>query len=162
MLIMKYIAVILFFVLGFSACELSYKDVSKATKIDKAKLLKMVNDLRAKGCDCGGTVMPPAKKLDWDYELERAATAHSIDMYEQGYFSHTSLDGSSFSDRINGTNYEGRPSGENIAVGYKDEEAVFNGWKNSPGHCKNMMNAGHTDISVGRSGNYWTMDFGKK
>ena len=159
---MKYIAITLLFAISFSACELSYTDVSKAERIDKEKLLKMVNDLRAKGCDCGGTIMPPVKKIEWDYELERAAIAHSIDMNVQGYFSHTSLDGSSFADRINGTNYEGRPTGENIAVGYNTEEAVFNGWKNSPGHCQNMMNAGHTDISVGRSGNYWTMNFGKK
>lgn len=159
---MKYIFLFVLTIIVFSACELSYTDVSKSEKIDKQKLLDLVNDLRAKGCNCGGTVMPPTEKLEWDYELERAAIAHSIDMNEQNYFSHTSLDGASFADRINGTNYTGKPTGENIAVGYKNEEDVFNGWKNSPGHCKNMMNSGHTDISVGRSADYWTMNFGKK
>jgi uncharacterized protein YkwD len=144
------------------SCELEHKDNSMAEIISKKKLLDMVNKLRSEGCNCGATAMPPVGKLDWDYQIERAAIAHSIDMYVQGYFSHTSLDGSSFSDRINGTDYEGTPTGENIALGYPDEEAVFNGWLNSPGHCMNMMNAGHTDIAVGRSGNYWTMDFGRK
>ncbi len=152
----------LFIIISLSGCELAYEDISKAETIDKQKLLDLVNNLRSKGCDCGGTIMPPTTKLDWDYELERAAIAHSIDMSEQGYFSHTSLDGATYADRINGTDYEGSPRGENIAAGYESEEAVFNGWKNSPGHCRNMMNAGHTDISVGRSANYWTMNFGKK
>ncbi|RLD61052.1 MAG: CAP domain-containing protein [Bacteroidetes bacterium] len=147
---------------GLSGCELDHKDISKAETIDKNKLLDMVNELRESGCDCGGTYMPPAKKIEWDYQLERAAIAHSIDMSVQGYFSHTSLDGASYADRINGTDYSGNPAGENIAVGYGSEEAVFNGWRNSPGHCQNMMNSGHKDIAVGRSGSYWTMNFGRK
>ena len=155
--------IIIFLTLLFiTSCELDHKDVSKAEIIDKEILLDLVNDLRAKGCDCGGTIMPATTKLEWDYQLERAAIAHSIDMNVQGYFSHTSLDGATYADRINGTDYEGSPRGENIAAGYGNEEAVFNGWKNSPGHCKNMMNSGHTDIAVGRSGSYWTMNFGKK
>ncbi len=68
----------------------------------------------------------------------------------------------SFADRIRGTAYEGSPGGENIASGYANEEEVFNAWKNSEGHCKNMMNAKFTDIAVGRSENYWTMNFGIK
>jgi uncharacterized protein YkwD len=156
--IFSFIALLIF----FSSCELEHKDDSMAEIISKQKMLDMVNDIRIKGCDCGGTVMPPVGKLEWDYELERAALAHSIDMNVNNYFSHVSLDGSSFADRIKGTDYEGSPGGENIASGYRDEDAVFNGWKNSPGHCKNMMNGGFTDIAVGRSGNYWTMVFGRK
>ena len=147
---------------SLSLCELA--DVNKANveNIDKDKLLKLVNDLRTKGCNCGSTYMPPAGKLSWNEELERAATAHSVDMEKNNYFSHTGLDGSSFADRIKGTNYTGTPGGENIAYGYSTEEAVFNAWLNSEGHCKNMMNAGFSDIAVGKSGTYWTMNFGRK
>ncbi len=159
---MRSILFIFILIFSFQACELA--DVNKAdvVQIDKKKLLDLVNDLRKKGCDCGSTYMPPVDKLEWNDELERAATAHSIDMNENDYFSHTSLDGSSFADRIRGTAYEGSPGGENIASGYANEEEVFNAWKNSEGHCKNMMNAKFTDIAVGRSGNYWTMNFGIK
>ena len=159
---MQKVVLFILIVAAISSCELAHKDDSMAEIIGKKKLLEMVNQLRADGCDCGGTYMPPVGKLEWDYQLERAAIAHSIDMNVQGYFSHTSLDGSSYADRINGTDYEGSPGGENIAVGYQNEEAVFNGWRNSPGHCTNMMNASHTDIAVGRSGSYWTMVFGRK
>lgn len=159
---MNRIVVFLLLIAFISSCQLERKDDSLAEIISKKKLLDMVNDLRAKGCDCGGIYMAPVAPLKWDYQLERAAIEHSIDMNLQGYFSHVSLDGSSFADRINGTDYEGSPGGENIAVGYGNEDAVFNGWRNSPGHCQNMMNGRHTDIAVGRSGSYWTMVFGRK
>lgn len=155
--------VIFFVLLAFiSSCQLERKDESLAEIISKKKLQDLVNGLRAKGCDCGGTYMPPVASLKWDYQLERAAIEHSIDMNVRGYFDHVSPDGASYADRINGTDYEGYPGGENIAGGYPDEQSVFNGWRNSPGHCKNMMNGGHTDIAVGRSGSYWTMVFGRR
>ena len=156
------LSLILFTVFFLPACELADVNKANVVPIDEKKMLDLVNKLRAEGCMCGSTYMPPVDKLEWDDEIERAAIAHSVDMNENGYFSHTSLDGSSFSDRISGTAYEGSPGGENIAVGYTSEEAVFNGWKNSEGHCKNMMNGSFTDIAVGRSGDYWTMDFGRK
>ena len=152
--------IVLIFIL--SNCELERRDNSMAEIISKKKMLDLVNQLRKNGCDCGGTYMPPVGKLEWDYQLERAALAHSIDMNVQHYFSHVSPDGATFSNRINGTDYTGSPIGENIAMGYPDEESVFNGWRNSPGHCMNMMNGSATDIAVGRSGTYWTMELGKK
>ena len=145
-----------------SSCELSKVDDSLAEIIDQGKLSDHVNEIRSAGCQCGDTYMEPTDQLEWDNELERAAKAHSIDMNVEGYFSHTSLNGDTFADRISGTNYTGDPRGENIAVGYPDEESVFQAWKNSPGHCRNMMNPGHTDLAVGRSGSYWTMVFGRK
>ena len=158
----KFVIPLILVLLSTISCQLSIKDNSMAEIISKKKLLDLVSNLRAKGCDCGGTNMPQVKRLEWNYELERAATAHSIDMNVQNYFSHVSLDGASFSDRINGTEYLGNPGGENIAYGYGSEEDVFNAWRNSPGHCMNMMNGGFKDIAVGRSGTYWTMVFGKK
>lgn len=156
---------IIYLLLGLtliSACELKHTDNSPAEIINKNELLNLVNELRSKGCNCGSIAMPPVKKLNWDYQLERAALLHSIDMNTNSYFDHVSIDGSTYADRINGTSYQGSPGGENIAYGYPDEQSVFNGWRNSSGHCLNMMNAGFTDIAVGRSGNYWTMVFGKK
>lgn len=159
---MRSILFIFILIFSFQSCELANVNKAELKNIDKKKLLDLVNDLRKKGCNCGSTYMPPVDKLEWDNELERAATAHSIDMNENDYFSHTGLDGSSFADRIRGTAYEGSPGGENIALGYSNEEQVFNAWKKSEGHCKNMMNGKFTDIAVGRSGSYWTMNFGIK
>ena len=159
----KIIIPFLMLLVSFSSCELEHKEDSMSEIISKQKMLDLVNKLRTEGCDCGGTQMPSVGKLSWDYELERAAIAHSIDMNVNiNDISHTGSDGSSFADRINGTDYNGSPGGENVAYGYHSEEAVFNGWQSSAGHCRNMMNGSFTNIAVGRSGNYWTMVFGRK
>jgi uncharacterized protein YkwD len=146
----------------FTGCELEHTEQSQATLIDKQQLLELVNEQRKKGCKCGDKDMPPVDPLEWDDELERAAKAHSIDMNVESYFSHTSLDGSTFADRINGTEYEGSPGGENIAMGYADETSVISGWLNSAGHCRNIMNGSFTHMAVGRSGSYWTQVFGRE
>ena len=40
--------------------------------------------------------------------------------------------------------------GENIAAGYPNAQAVFDGWKNSPGHNSNMLGSGYTTIGIGK------------
>ena len=57
--------------------------------------------------------------------------------------------------------------GENIAAGYSTAAAVFQGWKNSPGHNANMLGANFKVVGVSLVyvagspyGYYWTTDFG--
>jgi len=57
--------------------------------------------------------------------------------------------------------------GENIAAGYTSAQAVFDGWKNSPGHNANMLSANYKVMGIARAytpgspyGWYWTNDFG--
>ena len=52
---------------------------------------------------------------NWDERLFEAARGHSEDMAAQGYFSHTSLDGRSFSQRITDAGYIWNTCSENIA-----------------------------------------------
>jgi uncharacterized protein YkwD len=78
------------------------------------------------------------------------------------YFSHTGLDGSNAGQRITLAGYTWAAYGENIAMGYSSEQAVMNGWLNSEGHCRNIMNGKFKEMGAGRDGNYWTQDFGSK
>ena len=134
-----------------------------ATGLDNAAMLKIVNDVRATGCTCGTTTMPPVVPLSWNDVLAAAALAHSLDMNATGDFSHNSSDGTSFSARITAAGYTNwRSLGENIAYGYTTEQAVFNGWLQSEGHCKNMMNASFKEMGAAKAGTYWTQDFGAK
>ncbi|CAG8475989.1 8560_t:CDS:2 [Cetraspora pellucida] len=48
--------------------------------------------------------------------------------------------------------YDWESLGENIANGYSDED--------SP-HRNNLLNPYYVDCGFGRSGNYWTQDFGR-
>jgi uncharacterized protein YkwD len=50
--------------------------------------------------------------------------------------------------------------GENIAFGPPTIAEVMQGWFNSPGHCKNLMNPEFKEIGVAEDRTYWVQDFG--
>lgn len=127
---------------------------------DKNILLQLVNEVRAKGCNCGTTAMPPVQPLSWNILLELAAAKHSKDMAENKYFSHTSPGGVTPQMRIQAAGYTYSWSGENIASGPSKEAAVISAWLKSEGHCKNIMSANYTEMGVGRANAIWTQVFG--
>jgi uncharacterized protein YkwD len=110
--------------------------------------------------------LPPFK---WNDKLFAAARGHSVDMAEHDYFSHDSLDGREFFERITTAGYQWSACAENIAAGYTSPETVMNGWMASPGHRANILSTGYCDIGVGYAyddastyGHYWTQDFGRQ
>lgn len=125
--------------------------------LDPALMLRLINEQRTAGCKCGNTDMPPVPKMKWNDLLAKAAYNHSIDMYTHRTLNHTSSDGRSPDDRIKAAGYSAATWGENIAVGYSNENSVIQGWMKSSGHCTNIMNKNLTEVGVGREGNYWTM-----
>jgi len=117
------------------------------------RVVELVNIERRKaGC--------PA--LAVDQRLAAAAQAHSTDMAVNHYFSHVSLDGRTFADRILAAGYP-RPAAENIAMGQPSAEEVMRAWMRSRGHRANILDCGLVAIGVGLDtrGWYWTQDFGR-
>ncbi len=96
-----------------------------------------------------------------DSRLTAAAQAHSKDMVDRDYFSHTSPDGKGPGDRAAAAGYP-RWSGENIAAGYPTAAAVVQGWMNSAGHKANILNCQSKATGVGYDSrrNMWTQMFG--
>lgn len=141
-----------------------------ASAITIGEALAKVNAARAVGRLCGTTWYPAAPPLAWNEALARAATAHSLDMATQNYFSHTSLDGRSFVDRIEAQGYaDWRAVAENISAGRSTMDATIASWLQSSGHCRNIMNPRYKDYGVSvayksgsRYGTYWTQDFGAR
>lgn len=117
---------------------------------DMAAVLSLVNAQRT-AASC------PALRAD--DRLARAATLHAQDMVDQGYFSHTSLDGRTFGDRVTAQGYA-RPGGENIAAGQQTAQAVVDAWMASEGHRANILNCDFTAMGIGRVGNTWVQVFG--
>ncbi|MEU6859092.1 CAP domain-containing protein [Glycomyces sp. NPDC046736] len=120
----------------------------------ESAVLDIVNRERGSaGCD----------PLERDSRLDTAARLHAEDMAANDYFDHTSQDGRSPTDRANAQGYQGGV-GENIAYGYRDAEAVMEGWMNSEGHRANILNCGYDVIGIGvadRGGTlYWVQNFG--
>lgn len=120
-----------------------------------SEVLLLVNQYRAEA-GCGPLQRDPA--------LDRAATAHSADMRDRGYFDHTSPEGSDPGDRIAAAG--GRVNGwaENIARGQPTAAAVVTTWMNGDGHRTNILNCSYrfTGIGVvhGDRGPWWTQLFG--
>jgi len=144
---------------GGSAIENRPKPSAFSSTVNKNVLLKLVNEVRAKGCQCGDTYYNPAPAVSWNSQLEQAAFFHSVDMFQQKYFSHIAPDNSRGGTRIERVGYSWKAYGENIAMGYNNEKAVLQGWIKSPGHCKNLMNKAYTEMGVARAGTYWTQEF---
>ncbi|GGD04760.1 hypothetical protein GCM10007216_39250 [Thalassobacillus devorans] len=99
--------------------------------------------------------------LEADAELSKVARDKSQDMATNGYFSHNSPTHGSPFDMMKAYGIDYRTAGENIAKGQRSPEEVVNGWMNSEGHRKNIMNPNFTHIGVGHveNGNVWTQMF---
>lgn len=131
------------------------------------QVLELTNQRRAMGATCDMDVFGPAPALEMDAVIQEAARAHSLDMGMQAYFEHDSLDGRTFDDRMRAVGFMGAsPWGENIAAGQSTAAEVVEGWMNSPGHCRNIMNPEYRTIGIGFAfvegspfGEYWTQDF---
>ena len=88
--------------------------------------------------------------------LARAARRHARDMARRNYFSHDTLGGGSFVDRIRQAGYlKGANSwtvGENLAwgsQGHSRPRMIMRMWMNSPGHRANILSASFREIGIG-------------
>jgi len=157
-----------FLFLILSACTKSSETtepvpaLTSTSSVNKTLMLQLVNEVRKKGCQCGDTYYPAASAVTWNEVLEKAATAHSKDMYQNKYFSHTSPSGTNAGTRIDAAGYKWKTYGENIAMGYNNEKAVIDGWLSSPGHCKNIMGSAYKEMGVANVNGYWTQVFATK
>lgn len=95
--------------------------------------------------------------LDASDALTRAAQAHAADMLAQTYFSHTSKDGSTFTDRIKAQGFKACFAAENIAFGATSGAAAIEQWINSPPHKRNMLHRKAEEYGLGQAGKYWVM-----
>ncbi|MCG7201261.1 CAP domain-containing protein [Marinobacter pelagius] len=134
----------------------------------QAAMLEYVNAARTRGRQCGSEFFPAVEPLQYNCPIEAAATKHSNDMADNNFFSHIGSDGLRVGGRVTETGFEWSVVGENIAAGFDDVQSVMNGWLDSPGHCRNIMDARFTGVSVVRVDtrtadypNYWTQVFAK-
>lgn len=131
-------------------------------------VMAAINAARAQSRSCGSEAKPAVAALEWNDTLFSAATAHSQDMAQRNYFSHTSPDGKTSGDRALLAGYRFSALGENIAAGQRSVAVVMQGWIASEGHCRNIMTAAFTQVAVAcvttsrqQYPTYWTMVLGK-
>ena len=106
-----------------------------------------------------------AGNLSLQNQLGAAADSHSRDMAKKNYFRHSNT-----GKLVEQHGYKGwKAIGENIAAGQETAKQVFDDWKKSSGHDKNMRSKDFTEIGIGRAYNkgskygwYWTTTFGDR
>ncbi|MFF2196746.1 CAP domain-containing protein [Streptomyces sp. NPDC058157] len=136
-----------------SAPQASGAQASGAPADVQAAVVALVNQERA-AAGCPALTVNPM--------LTQAAQDHSADMAAHATMSHTGSDGSDPGARITRAGYPWQAYGENVAYGYGTPEQVMEGWMNSPGHRRNILDCSYREIGIGlaQPGQYWTQDFG--
>ncbi|MDE0826900.1 MAG: CAP domain-containing protein [Akkermansiaceae bacterium] len=99
--------------------------------------------------------------LRLDPKLCEAGRGHSQDMKEHNFFSHTSPIPGKNSPSARASKAGTSGGGENIYMGSKSPKAANKGWFYSPGHHKNMFNAGYKRVGLGNYRSHWTQMFGR-
>ena len=103
-------------------------------------------------------------------QLDSAANNHSEDMAVKDFFSHTSSNGTNWSDRISAV-YQGSRLAENISAGLATPADVVQQWMNSRPHRANILDPNLEHIGIGyyhlpndtgsvNYNHYWTLTFG--
>lgn len=159
------IALLAFAFLGPGSSQQSY--AASAIDPEEQAFIDLLNAYRADpdGNPATNDGLPPVQV---DPSLQDAAEWMSNDLGVNAYFSHTDSTGRDPWTRMCDFNYcYNTWKGENIAAGYQTAQAVFEGWRNSPGHNANMLGSNYTVIGLARVyvpgspfGYYWTNDFG--
>lgn len=136
---------------------LSDRDYSQ-TALDPEKARDIINQYRK---DHG------LKPLKLNAELTLAAKAHSRDLSKWDRISHYGSDGSNPWDRVKRAGYRAKLAAENVGTGQVTFDEVMKGWKNSPGHNKNLLlgDAEHMGIALVQDPktefkSFWTLVLG--
>jgi len=88
------------------------------------------------------------KPLKLNATLTAAAKAHSRDLAKWDRISHFGSDGSNPWDRVKRAGYNAKLAAENVGTGQVSFQEVMKGWKESPGHNKNLLLADADHIGI--------------
>jgi uncharacterized protein YkwD len=109
--------------------SLADRDYSKTT-LDANFARDIINQYRAEH---------GLKPVKLSAELTAAAKTHARDLSKWDRISHYGSDGSNPWDRVKRAGFKARVAAENVGTGQVDFSEVMKGWKDSPGHNKNLL-----------------------
>ncbi|UHA71867.1 CAP-associated domain-containing protein [Paenibacillus sp. 481] len=96
----------------------------------------------------------------WNEEAAVVGRGHSKDMKDNNFFAHMSpTTGKSVGGRLKDASVNYRLAGENLATGMNSAIVAHEGWMNSLGHRKNMLNKDFATLGVGVVLDYYTQVF---
>lgn len=80
--------------------------------------------------------------------LTQAAVNKAQNLLAEQYFSHTSPTGKKFSQWIKEVNYKYFYVGENLAIDFSNNQAIFQAWLDSPSHKENIIKPQYQEIGI--------------
>lgn len=86
--------------------------------------------------------------LEYSEKASDCVRKHCEDMSARNYFSHDTPEGVTSSQRMRNSGIEYTSCGENLAAGYLDAFGIADGWYNSSGHRKNMLDEKYRYLGV--------------
>lgn len=123
----------------------------------EAKIRQRINEIRQER---------GLNSLQTNEPLAKVARAYSQQMAQKNFFSHTSPNGGTLTQRVSSVGISYRLVGENLFTSTNVPEPVSSavqGWMDSSGHRENILRSGFTETGVGiwREGNtyYFTQLF---
>lgn len=138
---------------------LADRDYSQ-TKLEAERAMALINAYRRE---------QGLKPVTLNSELTAAAKNHSKDLAKWDRISHYGSDGSNPWDRVKRAGYNARVAAENVGTGQATIEEVMKGWKESPGHNKNLLlpDAQHMGIALVQDPKtefktFWTLVMGTR
>lgn len=125
---------------------------SSAEKAEIEEVFKLLNEHRA-----ANGVTP----LTYSSTLEAAVQGHCLHMSLHTFFDHMAPESIVNSPWDRAQLCGDMAFGENIAMGQTSAAQVMAGWKASPGHNQNMLDASYTRVGIGYADGYWGQLFGQ-
>jgi len=116
------------------------------------RLILLMNQSRAKA---GLRPLKPSRLLG------EVARAHSREMRDEKFFSHTNPAGMGPKERLERAGFSWKAFGENIGCGQDSPEKILLTWMNSASHRETILDPIYTEVGIGlvRGGEcriYWT------
>ncbi len=136
-----------------------HRNYSKV-RLDPDEALKLINQYRKK---------KGLSAVKLEATLTKIAKTHSRDLAKHDRISHFGSDGSNPWDRVERSGYGPQLAAENVGTGQLSIREVMQGWKESPGHNKNLLLPDARDIGIAlvydprtEYKTFWTLVLGTK
>ena len=81
-------------------------------------------------------------------QLSAIAARHAALMAKRDNLSHKLFGEPGFMQRMEAGGYDADVAAENVGTGYHNLDQAITGWKNSPGHRRNLLNPDVTEIGI--------------
>ncbi|PIY11590.1 MAG: hypothetical protein COZ18_03580 [Flexibacter sp. CG_4_10_14_3_um_filter_32_15] len=132
------------------------EDEQKVDGVFAQRFLELTNELRTKGCHCGGSYFAPVPEVAWSDTVAYATKELVVNLWKTKGMT-TDIGGKNTVQRLADVGIKTERAYENMSYSFTEIEQAFRGWKLTPPQCKRLMDARVKRIGAARKDKYWSM-----